>query len=95
MEHKTGTKAMSWLLSLALVLGLFPALAGTAKADTHTHSFTYAASGATITAECSAADCPLENSQISLSLAPPENLVYNSKFYSMSYQKLKYSFTIP
>ena len=32
MKHKTGTKALSWLLTLALMLGLLPGLGGTALA---------------------------------------------------------------
>ena len=34
MEHKTRTKALSWLLSLAMVLSLVPSLGLTAYADT-------------------------------------------------------------
>ena len=33
MEHKTRTKVLSWLLSLALTLGLLPALSSSALAD--------------------------------------------------------------
>ena len=36
MEHKTRTKALSWLLSLALVLGLMPGMSLTAYAGTDT-----------------------------------------------------------
>ncbi|MBQ9361159.1 MAG: Ig-like domain-containing protein, partial [Lachnospiraceae bacterium] len=44
----------------------------------HTHSFTYSASGATITATCSN-DCPLTNHQATLTInAPTGNLTYDS-----------------
>ena len=41
----------------------------------HTHSFTYAADGATITATCSAEGCELEDSKATLTLKAPENLI--------------------
>ena len=47
------------------------------EGTTHTHSFTYAANGATITATCSAASCPLTNSQATLTIAAPTSLTYD------------------
>ena len=35
MQHKTGTKALSWLLGLAMVLGLLPATALPVHAETN------------------------------------------------------------
>ena len=48
----------------------------------HTHSFTYSADGATITAVCTADDCPLPddgngNHTATLTIKPPANLVYS------------------
>ena len=47
----------------------------------HTHSFTYSADGATITAVCTADDCPLDdgngNHTATLIIKPPANLVYS------------------
>ena len=40
MEHKTRTKVLSWLLSLALTLGLLPALSSPALADGETSTYT-------------------------------------------------------
>ena len=40
MEHKTRTKVLSWLLSLALTLGLLPALSSPALADGDTSTYT-------------------------------------------------------
>lgn len=42
----------------------------------HTHSFTYSASGATITAVCSAPDCTLSNSRAKLTIVKPEHEVF-------------------
>lgn len=51
---------------------------GTAPVEpTHEHVLTYAASGATITATCSAEECDLENNQATLTLQAPANLVYD------------------
>ena len=47
------------------------------KLSNHEHSFTYSASGATITATCSADGCPLENSKATLTIAAPDNLTYD------------------
>ena len=44
----------------------------------HTHSFTYSASGATITATCSADDCTLTDSKATLTIAAPDNLTYDT-----------------
>lgn len=41
------------------------------SAPPHTHSFTYAASGATITATCSADGCPLTENKATLTIAAP------------------------
>ena len=41
--------------------------------SSHTHSFTYTASGATITATCSAEDCPLEGKTATLTIAAPQH----------------------
>ncbi|MBR2278258.1 MAG: Ig-like domain-containing protein [Eubacterium sp.] len=43
----------------------------------HTHSFTYFASGATITATCSADGCTLTDSKATLTIAAPDNLTYD------------------
>ena len=43
----------------------------------HLHSFTYSASGATITATCSAANCPLASSQATLTINAPAELIYD------------------
>ncbi|MBR1532113.1 MAG: hypothetical protein IJ643_08660, partial [Eubacterium sp.] len=43
----------------------------------HTHNFTYSASGATITATCSADGCMLENNKATLTIAAPDNLTYD------------------
>ena len=51
----------------------------------HNHSFTYTASGATITATCTADNCPLDdgteqhNHTATLTLKPPANLIYDGK----------------
>ena len=42
----------------------------------HTHSFTYSATGATITATCSAADCSLTGSKATLTLVKPTLTTY-------------------
>ena len=42
----------------------------------HTHSFTYAASGATITATCSAEDCDLKDSKTTLTIVAPTMTLY-------------------
>ena len=42
----------------------------------HTHSFTYTADGATITATCSAEDCPLTESKATLTIGAPTMTVY-------------------
>ena len=42
----------------------------------HTHSFAYSASGATITAVCSAPDCTLSNSRAKLTIVKPEHAVF-------------------
>ncbi|MBO6303272.1 MAG: hypothetical protein J6N15_12635, partial [Ruminiclostridium sp.] len=47
----------------------------TAK-STHTHSFTYSTSGATITATCSVAECPLNDSKATLTIAAPALTTY-------------------
>ena len=44
----------------------------------HTHSFTYTASGATITATCTAEGCPL-TAKPTLTLVAPKDLVYDGK----------------
>lgn len=41
----------------------------------HTHSFTYTADGATITATCTADNCPLTDSKATLTIKAPEDLV--------------------
>ena len=54
---------------------------GTAKSaafsiSSHAHSFTYSASGATITANCSAADCPLTDHKATLTIVAPTLTTY-------------------
>ena len=44
---------------------------------TQAHSFTYSASGAVITAECSDAGCGLADSKATLTINAPENLIYD------------------
>ena len=44
---------------------------------THQHAFAYHAEGATITAICQEDDCPLENSEATLTLDAPTSLVYD------------------
>ena len=43
----------------------------------HTHSFAYTASGATITATCGAADCPLAGHKATLTINEPTGLTYD------------------
>ena len=45
--------------------------------SSNTHSFTYEASGNTITATCSDAECTLVNKKATLTIAAPANLTYN------------------
>ena len=49
MEHKTRTKALSWLLSLAMVLSLIPGMSMTAYADAPKYALTFSANGRTVT----------------------------------------------
>ena len=65
------------LLTLALVLGLMPGMSLTAYADGHTHSFTYSADGATITATCNSAGCNLTDNKVTLTIVPNPVLYYN------------------
>ena len=44
---------------------------------THTHSFTYSADGATLTATCSAEGCDLTDNKATLKIAAPDNLTYD------------------
>ena len=46
------------------------------EAPPHTHNFTYAAKNNTITATCSAEDCPLDNNTVTLKLNVPEKKTY-------------------
>ena len=45
--------------------------------NAHTHSFTYTADGATITATCSAEDCTLSDSKATLTIVAPTLTTYN------------------
>ena len=62
---------------------------------THQHAFAYHAEGATITAICQEDDCPLENSEATLTLDAPSSLVYdgNAKAATIQsgYNRITYS----
>ncbi len=51
----------------------------------HTHDWSYTASGASITAECASADCPV-TSGLTLTLVAPTNLVYDGTAKTASFQ---------
>lgn len=65
------------MLTLALVLGLLPGMSLTAFAEGHTHSFTYSADGATITATCNSAGCNLTDNKVTLTIVPNPVLYYD------------------
>ena len=48
------------------------------EAPAHTHSFIYTGSGVTITADCSAANCPLTDHKATLTINAPTSLTYDS-----------------
>ena len=70
-------KLLGILLSLVMVLGLLPGMSLTALADGHTHSFTYSADGATITATCQNAGCDLNDNKVTLTIVPNPVLYYD------------------
>ena len=52
----------------------------------HAHSFTYSASGTTITAKCHAEGCKLPNQQATVTLAAPEvSLTYDGEYLVLSF----------
>jgi len=62
-------------MSLALLLGLLPALAVSAEAA-HVHDFTYTAEGSILTAACGSEGCDLEDSRAALTIVAPALTVY-------------------
>uniref|UniRef100_UPI00258B204B dockerin type I domain-containing protein n=1 Tax=Ruminococcus sp. TaxID=41978 RepID=UPI00258B204B len=47
------------------------------RAITHTHNYTYTASGATITATCNDESCPADEKEVKLTISDPVNKYYN------------------
>ena len=78
MLMKMKKRLLSILLSLVMVLGLVPGMSLTAYAA-HTHSFTYNASGATITATCQNVGCDLTENKVTLTIGDPANIYWDDK----------------
>lgn len=56
----------------------------TVTVPAHTHNWTYTAKGATITATCGEANCPVSEGKVTITLNTPEDLTYNSTAKSVT-----------